>query len=164
MCKGCPAFNRNSIVKIKEVTPTSKEVSTLIRELDEYHNSIYPEGSHALDSIDELSKDNVIFLAAYDSGIAIGCGAIKFLKEGYAELKRMYVSPKGRRTGVGKEIIESLEGQAVLNGYSTIMVENGTHQDAARNLYSSIGFKECGPFGGYPKNALSVFMVKELNA
>lgn len=148
---------------IKETSPTAADVSALIQELDDYHNSIYPEGSHALDSAEELSKESVTFLAAYTSNKAIGCGAIKFLPEGYAELKRMYTSPEGRGLGVAKKIISQLESTALSKGYNTIKLETGVHQEAAKTLYSAFGYKECEAFGNYKKNSLSVFMVKNLN-
>lgn len=154
----------NTTVQIKSVSPNSEDVAALITELDEHHNSIYPVDSHALESLDDLSKDSVVFLAAYLSDEVIACGAIKFLEEGYSELKRMYVSPKHRGKGIAKKIMEALEYQAVSKGFGTIKLETGVHQGAAKQLYRSFGFSKTTAFGSYTENPLSFFMSKELDA
>ena len=50
---------------LKRVDPAQSDVMDLIRQLDEYQESMYPPESNHLDPIDELSKPNVVFLAAY---------------------------------------------------------------------------------------------------
>ena len=51
-------------ILIKKVDPTLVEVVEFIHQLDEYQESMYPSESNHLDSLDELSKPNVEFLAA----------------------------------------------------------------------------------------------------
>ena len=69
---------------------------------------MYPPESNHLDSLDELSKSNVDFLAAYVDSAICGIGAVKVLSD-YGEIKRLYVPEKHRGKGIAKEIVEELE-------------------------------------------------------
>ncbi len=60
------------MLTIKPVDPARTDVIHLIEQLDEYQSSLYPPESNHLDSLDELAKSNVFFVAAY-SGSAM-CG------------------------------------------------------------------------------------------
>jgi putative acetyltransferase len=55
-----------------------------------------------------------------------------------------------------------LETLAAERGVTTLMLETGVKQDAARALYTALGYTECGPVGCYESNAISVFMRKTL--
>ena len=95
------------MIVIRQVDPTQAEVIELIHQLDEYQQSMYPPESNHLDSIDELSKTNVYFLAAYADSEICGIGAVRVLND-YGELKRLYVPEKYRGKGIAKEIVKDL--------------------------------------------------------
>jgi GNAT superfamily N-acetyltransferase len=83
-------------------SPDQPEVIALIAELDAYQDTLYPpESRHYLD-LASLKSSNVFFAVARDSaGRAIGCGAV-VLYPAFGEIKRMYVSPRGRGQGVAR--------------------------------------------------------------
>lgn len=126
-------------------SPDQPEVIALIAELDAYQDGLYPpESRHALDLI-SLMPPNVLFLVARDdSGSALGCGAM-VLQDDYGEIKRMYVSLRGR-------------------GCELARLETGPYQPEALRLYESAGYQRRGPFGAYRDDPLSVFMEKRLEA
>src|SRR5271155_3981002 len=97
-------------------SPDQPEVIALIAELDAYQDTLYPpESRHYLDMA-SLKQPNVVFAVARDNtGRAIGCGAVVLQPE-VGELKRMYVSPRGRRQGVAKSLMALLELQAIRAG------------------------------------------------
>jgi putative acetyltransferase len=69
------------MILIQQVDPTRAEIVDLIHQLDEYQESMYPPESNHLESIDELSKTNIDFLAAYADSEICGIGAVKVLND-----------------------------------------------------------------------------------
>ncbi len=143
-------------------SPDQPDVIALIADLDAYQDTLYPpESRHALD-IASLKQSNVLFVVARDSeGKAIGCGAI-VLKPEFGELKRMYISPRGRGQGVARKLLTTLELRAVDSGCKVIRLETGPYQPEALGLYASAGYQRRGPFGDYTDDPLSVFMQKHI--
>ncbi|OXI95614.1 MULTISPECIES: GNAT family N-acetyltransferase [Burkholderia] len=141
-------------------SPDQPDVIALIADLDAYQDTLYPpESRHALD-IASLKQSNVLFAVARDSeGEAIGCGAIVLNPE-FGELKRMYVSPRGRGQGVARKLMTMLELRAADSGCKVIRLETGPYQPDALALYASAGYQRRGPFGNYTDDPLSVFMQK----
>ena len=148
-------------ILIKRVDPTQAVIADLIHQLDEYQESMYPPESNHLDSIDELSKTNVNFLAAYTDSEICGIGAVKILND-FGELKRLYVPEKYRGKGIAKEIVKELENCLVKRSIFTARLETGIHQHEAIDLYKKLGYSETVPFGEYTEDPLSVFMEKKI--
>lgn len=143
-------------------SPDQPEVIALIAELDAYQDSLYPpESRHALD-LDSLKQSNVLFAVARDgSGQAIGCGAIVLYPE-FGELKRVYVSRRGRGQGVAKRLLAVLEAKAIDAGCTVLKLETGPYQPEALALYDATGYARRGPFGDYTDDPLSIFMQKSI--
>ncbi|NNL77897.1 MAG: GNAT family N-acetyltransferase [Desulfobacterales bacterium] len=151
----------NNKIAIKSVDPTRSEVVTLIRQLDAYQESMYPPESNHLDSVDELSKTNVIFLAAYINSEICGIGSVKIF-DIYGEIKRVYVPKKFRGIGIAKAIVKELEGHLIKNSVDMARLETGIYQHEAIDLYKKLGYSEIAPFGDYTEDPLSVFMERDL--
>ena len=145
-------------------SPDQSEVIALIADLDAYQDTLYPpESRHALD-LASLKQPNVLFAVARDDkGEAIGCGAIVLYPE-FGELKRMYVSPRGRGQGIARKLVALLESQARDLGCTLLALETGPYQHEALALYASAGYERRGPFGDYTNDPLSVFMQKHIAA
>jgi len=144
-------------------SPDQPDVIALIAELDAYQDSLYPpESRHILD-LAALKQPNVLFAVARDDdGGAIGCAAL-VLRPGYGEIKRMYVSARGRGQGVAKKLLALLESQAIGSGCELLTLETGPYQLEALAFYASAGYERRGPFGDYTNDPLSVFMQKRLS-
>jgi putative acetyltransferase len=82
--------------------------------------------------------------------------------EGWAEIKRMFVSPAARGLKLGRRLLDELEAIAVRRGVGALRLEMGGLQPEALGLYRSAGFVEIGPFGAYRPDPLSIFMEKVL--
>jgi putative acetyltransferase len=145
-------------------SPDQPEVIALITELDAYQDTLYPpESRHYLD-LASLTQSNVYFAVARDdAGWAIGCGAVVLYPE-FGEIKRMYVSPRGRGQGVARKLLVLLESRASKAGCQLITLETGPYQHEALALYASAGYERRGPFGEYANDPLSVFMQKHIAA
>jgi len=157
-------LNETPSVTIGQESPWADGVSSLIQLLDDYLFARYPaEARHILD-LDQLAAPTIVLLIARVDGVAVGCGAVRFMDVDvpYAEIKRMFVHPGYRGRGIAKSIISGLEEVARDRGLSLIRLETGIHQPEANGLYERAGYRLCGSFGEYVENGISVFFEKGL--
>jgi putative acetyltransferase len=122
-----------------------------------------PESVHALD-IEELRQPEVTFWSAWEDGELLGCGALKQLGPGHAEIKSMRTAEAHTRKGVARNLLAHLIDEARHRGYTRLSLETGSMQafEPARKLYSDFGFTYCEPFADYVEDPHSVFMTREL--
>jgi GNAT superfamily N-acetyltransferase len=102
-------------------------------------------------------------LVAYLDDRPTGCGALRRLEEGVAEVKRMYVEPWARRRGVGRRILAELEAAALRLGYCVIRLETGVRQPEAIQLYEAVGYRGIACYGEFAASPLSVCFEKNLS-
>jgi putative acetyltransferase len=150
-------------IVIEPTDPRLAKASRLVEELDALLISLYPMESNHLVAIDRLAAPDTRFFLAEVDGKALGCGAIMICGGAYAEVKRVYVSPKGRGLGLAKLILARLEEEARIHGLGFLRLETGRYQPEALGLFESLGFRVCRPFGDYPTDdPNSIFMEKSL--
>lgn len=102
------------------------------------------------------------FLVARVDGEAVGCGAIRLLAGGDAEVKRMYVEPAMRGRGIGRTVLERLEEAGRHLGARRLVLETGIHQLAAIELYHRYGFTPVDCWGEYAGSPTSICLEKHL--
>jgi len=150
-------------VNVAIADPAEPSVRVLIDELDAYQLSLYPAESNHLLDIETLRQPQMRFFAAWADGEVLGIGGC-WLHGDYAEIKRVYVSPRARGLGLAKLLMERIEAEARAAGMTVARLETGIHQPEAIGLYRKFGYAECGPFGDYPTDDHnSVFMEKPLS-
>jgi len=109
-----------------------------------------------------------LFLVAYLDGIPVGTGAWRrspVLALGGslgAEIKRMYVVPEQRGTGLARRILAELESTAVAAGFDLLVLETGLMQPEAIGLYESSGYVPIDGFGHYCGHELSRSFAKRI--
>jgi putative acetyltransferase len=152
------------VIEIRIENPDQPEVAALLQLSDEYMATLYPaESNHMLD-IASLKRDGVAFVVARVDGRVLGCGAVVDSGKGWAEIKRMFVSPAARGQRLGRRLLQTIEAIALERGATRLRLETGVKQPEALSLYQSAGFSEIGPFGGYSLDPHSVFMEKSISA
>jgi putative acetyltransferase len=119
-----------------------------------------PESNHFL-SLDALAALDIAFFVARRDGSTVGCGALA-TRDGYGEIKSMFVDPDARGNGVAAGLMDQLEAEALAQGLKMLRLETGSLLHAAQALYRRHGFTVCGPFGAYAEHPHSVFMEKRL--
>ncbi len=143
---------------------SGQEIRALIaRHLSGMHENSPPESVHALD-IDRLKDPAVTFWSAWVGDALAGCGALKRLDAERGEIKSMRVADGFLGKGVGRAVLEHILAEAQKRGFTSLWLETGS-TDAFRpaiGLYSSAGFRRCGPFGDYVDDPFSVFMTRRL--
>jgi putative acetyltransferase len=89
-------------------------------------------------------------LLAFDGEALAGCGALRPIAAGVAELKRMWTRPAFRGRGVARGVATALLDAARAEGYRTVRLDTLEGMTAARALYQSLGFREIGPYYANP--------------
>ncbi len=79
-----------------------------------------------------------------------------------AEVKRMYVAPEARRTGLARLVLRTLEDSARADGCDVLVLETGLRQPEAIELYESAGYVPVTPFGFYKDAPLSRYFGRRL--
>lgn len=97
-------------------------------------------------------------------GAALGDGVADPLRDGDAEIKRMYVATAHRGHGYARAVLAELERAAAAAGRRRIVLETGTLQPEAIALYASQGYSPMPKFGAYRDEPNSRCFAKPLRA
>lgn len=80
------------------------------------------------------------------NGVALGCGALKFIDARAADIKHVWVSPNLRGRGVGHGLMDKLEAVAAENGYRWIRLDTNRTLNEAISMYRKRGYIEVPAF------------------
>src|SRR5665213_552852 len=140
----------------------SADALRLVGALDAHLASRYPPDQRFGPNLkpEHLAPGLGTFVVARLDGVAVGCGAIRRLDEGTAEVKRMFVKPELRGRGVAKQLLDRLEGDARAMGVNRLVLETGIHQAEAIGLYRQAGFTPVDCWGEYANAPTSVCFEK----
>ena len=142
-------------------SPLTQDAHRLIDGSETALRAVYTVDECFTFTAQELDKPDVTFLVARANNAAIGCIALVDC-DGYAEVKRLFVTPEARGTGAARALMSHIEDLAIQQGHNQIKLETGEKLAAAVALYRSLGFEICGPFGEYEDHPASLFMSKPL--
>jgi GNAT superfamily N-acetyltransferase len=131
----------------------------------------YGEGDETVMHPDDFEPPAGLFLIAYLDGVPVASGGWRAKKagphgvrDGDAELKRMFVVSAARGRGLARALLRRLEETAAEAGHTRVILETGTEQPEAISLYTSEGYADVEKFGLYRESPLSVCMGKPLPA
>jgi putative acetyltransferase len=144
--------------------PCRPDVVALLEEhLRNMHELSPPESVHALE-VSRLKSAAITFWSVRAGDQLLGCGALKQLTPTHGEIKSMRTPAALRRLGAGRAVLMHIMAEARRRGYNRLSLETGPPESfsAAHQLYESVGFLRCGPFGDYQADPYSVFMTLEL--
>ena len=87
-------------------------------------------------------------LLAVDGDEVLGCGAMRLLEPGVAEIKRMFLYPEARGKGIGRALLDELLATARRMGCHEARLDTGWYMTDAHRLYQAAGFEVCAPYPG----------------
>ena len=150
------------MIGIKRTNSNDKDFPGLIRELDKDLRSRYGAEQKHFDQFNKIENLETVVIA-YKENEPVGCGCFKKFDTYSVEVKRMFVAPGQQRKGVGASILNELEKWAAEIGYGSMVLETGTRQPEAIQLYKKSGYQVISNFSPYIGNVLSICMKKELD-
>ncbi|CAD0183980.1 putative N-acetyltransferase YsnE [Ruegeria sp. THAF57] len=150
------------MIDIRLADPTSPALRPVVQAHFAHSETAGPaESNHTMDA-EGLAGPGIRFWAMYDGGQAVGCGALKALPDGTAEVKSVHVLADARGRGLARIMMTRLAEIARAEGVTALVLETGadilSEYDAARKLYESLGYSYCGPIFGYKEDPNSAFM------
>ena len=95
----------------------------------------------------ERPPQGVFYLIHVDDTLA-GMGGLRFVRDGVAEIKRIYVRPAYRGRNLGELILSRLLSDASRFGYQSVCLDTGPFMKAAHRLYKAQGFVDCSAYEG----------------
>jgi GNAT superfamily N-acetyltransferase len=153
-------------IRVEDLHATESQL--LIDELNTFLDGLYPPEDNFFD----LPETDVFLVARDAQGLALGCGAVRGLEPDElgdaatehrtGEIKRMYVRPHARRSGVARGMLIRLEEEAWRLGFGRLVLETGIRQPEAIHMYETHGYVEIPLFGQYVTSGTSVCYQKFL--
>ncbi len=160
-------------IEFRPVPFGDAEVRSLIDDVQREYAGIYGSGDRTPLQPEMFDPPDGLFLVGFADG---GAGAeavvmggwrrrvdIPQLVEGHVvELKRMYVVPSRRGTGLAQLMLTRLEDTARAAGAELMILETGQPQTAAVALYRGAGYADTVRFGYYADEPSAVYLSKRL--
>lgn len=145
---------RASGVEIVQTLPKSPEARWC---LDRYFDELALRFEDGFDRDAGMASDvecfvppNGTFLVAQLFGTPVGCGALRTLKGGVGEIKRMWLAPEMRGLGVGRRLLAALERAACERKMRSIRLDTHESLTEAIRFYRASGYREVERYNDNP--------------
>jgi GNAT superfamily N-acetyltransferase len=141
-------------VTIAVVDPAHPDAQRCLRayeaELDERFDAGFAVDAALPLPADELRAPGGCFLVAYRDDEPIGCGGLKLHGAGPAEIKRVWVDPRGRGLGLARRLMAELEDRARSGGATAVQLDTNRTLTEAIAMYRKLGYVEIDAFNQEP--------------
>ena len=81
-----------------------------------------------------------LFVIARLEDEIVGCGAIHWIDDVTAEIKRMWVDPGRRGIGLGKRLLRHLEAEVLSSGRARVVLDTNESLAEAVSMYGALGY------------------------
>ena len=149
------------MIVVEAGDPFHPQAKALLEASHALMGELFPADANHYLSLEALTAEGVHFFTARRGDMIVGVGALAE-RDGYGELKSMFVEEASRGQGIADAILRQLEDHASASNLPMLRLETGSLLHAAHKVYARHGFVKCSPFGGYEESEFSVFMAKLL--
>ncbi|MVX62308.1 cobalt-precorrin-6A reductase [Clostridium chromiireducens] len=144
--------------KIERTTTGSSDFKILEQKLDDELYQIYGEMQNIYSSHNTVSDLQTIIV--YEDNNPVACGCLKILDTDLAEVKRVFVCQNNRGKGLSEIVVREIEKLAIERKIKTLILQTGSKQNAAINLYKKMGYTLIENYGPYVNDDNSICMKK----
>jgi 2-phosphosulfolactate phosphatase len=133
--------------------PEEPPAADLLAEMRDELNSVYQTFSRLDNPVlapSELRPPGGTYLIGFAGTEPVAGGGVRRLAEGVGEIKRMFVRPAARSSGVAGALLAALEGAALSLGYARVRLDTGPKQSHALRLYRGAGYVDVEPYNDNP--------------
>lgn len=105
------------------------------------------------DAAQFVPPQGAFLLVLDDGGAAIGCGGIRRLHgtpHTRYEVKHLWLNPRTRGTGLGRQLLTELERRAATFGAAEVVLDTNDSLAAAGGLYRSSGYESVVAYNANP--------------
>lgn len=127
-----------------------KAIDSYFVELDERFPTGFDGDAYQDEDAATMSPPNGCFLVVRSDTRVLGCGGVLNLEPGIGEIKRMWIEPSMRGLGLGRRLLESLEGRVAEMGNRTVRLDTNSTLAEALALYNSAGYLEIDRYNDNP--------------
>lgn len=138
------------------IATTQQDMAEAAQLFREYANSLaldlsFQNFDHEVAHLpgDYAAPRGALLLAFVDGALA-GCCALRPIDAAdipnAAEMKRLYVRKAFRGFGLGRQLVESTLDAARQYGYDCVLLDTLDDMEAARTLYTDLGFESTEPY------------------
>jgi len=145
---------RASAVRIEVADPDSGEARQCLdayyAELSQRFETGFDPGRGAVTTTEDMRPPRGLLLLAWLDGRAVGCGVVRKLSRGIAEIKRMWVAPELRGLGIAQHLLDRLEAEARALGCRRVRLDTNSRLAEAKALYLRNGYREIERYNDNP--------------
>jgi len=98
----------------------------------------------------DMIRPRGAFVVAMSDGLPLGCVGLKGTDKGYAEIKRLWVSPAARGMGLAKRLMSEIEQTASALNIPTLRLDTNSALPEAVAMYQNAGWTEIPRFNDDP--------------
>ena len=150
----------DAAVRWRAADARSDEARWAMRQYFEELDRRFAQGflvGEAMDAAMDEAADRYVppkgaFLLGEDSeeGTIIACGAVVYLDPDTGEVKRMWVAPEARGSGLGRQLLGRLEDEARRAGCRSVVLDTNAVLVEAVELYGRAGYRPVEPYNDNP--------------
>jgi len=161
----------NNNIVIREISKAdNKQIAQVIRDVLVEFGAPKVGTAYEDVSLDDMAKTynrerSAYFVIEREGKILGGAGVAPLvgLEEHICELQKMYFLTEVRGIGLGEELMKKCLENVRAFGYKKCYLETLPYMDAARKLYTKVGFETLDkPMGNTGHYSCNVWMIKEL--
>ena len=107
----------------------------------------YQDFQHELDTLPgDYALPRGCMLIAREGPLAMACVAVRPVDNVTCEMKRLYVRPAARGSGLGRELAMAAIQFARTSGFHAMRLDTLPSMSAAQSMYRALGFRDIAPY------------------